>query len=310
MPRWRGCKAKRGGWRHRSTFDAWVGRLASLKTVTKRNDAGELPSRALRLFAFATMMVSIMMVMPTASPVSVLLFLLAGPIVFGSVVLRFGHVRVEVPSLVEDAADLALFLPQTFVVDRVFRPTHRPSRSQDHTDHLRLLPFRFLRRSHCRWWLRVHQARHVNCTHVLTLPHVSQGCSRARTNLPGSPTSHVERKQCASFALNILSDANEDLRRPRTRVCEPEPEICDVGFGSCSAVDPREFDETSVSSSPSVFVRVNRVGRCIETVPPVRWNVCTGCVGNEMDTVYSTILGVQECACGCHLPHHWPTRKV
>ena len=129
------------------------------------------------LFGFDTVMLSILRVVSATESMSVFHLFLAGPVVFGSSVVRFRHVGVEVSALVKDAADLALFLSHSFVVDGVFRPTHGSSRSQNHTDHFRLFPFRLLRRSHGSWRLRFHHARHVNATHVLMLSHVSFCCS-------------------------------------------------------------------------------------------------------------------------------------
>lgn len=145
-----------------------------------------------RLLGFDTVMVSILRVVSATESMSVFYLFLAGPVVFGSSVLRFRHVGVEVSALVKDAADLALFLSQSFVVDGVFRPTHRSSRSQNHTYHFRLFPFRLLRRSHGSWRLRFHHARHVNATHFPILSHVSFCCSRTRTKRPSTRTSTVE----------------------------------------------------------------------------------------------------------------------
>ena len=177
-------------------------------------------SVGLRLLGFDTVMVSILRVVSATESMSVFHLFLAGPVVFGSSVLRFRHVGVEVSALVKDAADLALFLSHFFVVDGVFRPTHRSSWSQNHTDHFGLFPFRLLRRSHGSWRLRFHHARHVNATHVLMLSHVSFCCSRTRTKLPSTRTSTVE------LQARALPVPRQTLHFPIDDSTKSSPKIC------------------------------------------------------------------------------------
>lgn len=172
-----------------------------------------------RLLGFDTVMVSIMRVVSATKSMSVFHLFLTGPVIFGSTVLRFRHVRVEVSALVKDAADLALFFSHTFVVDGVFRPTNRSSRSQNHTDHFRLFPFRLLRRSQGSWWLRLHHARHVDATHAPALSHVSLCCSRRRTKLPSTRTSPVElQARALPVSKSTLRFAIENPTKPSPAV--------------------------------------------------------------------------------------------